>query len=232
MQYFFRNSALVALTIAAVCGTRTEAQAAGSIRWGKSFESALAQARRTHKLVMVDFYTDWCGWCKRLDKDVYTDKRVVALSSQFVPVKVNAEKEGASAARRYNVTGFPTILFVGESGQVVNRIGGYLPPDQFYTAAANANSIYRGLARWEKAVRAHPNDETATSSLAMLYIMQGDANHALPMIARVEKLDPANRKGHLAKLCSGAGDRFQQNRHFPQAIEWFQKSARVGKTPL
>jgi len=88
------------------------AQAAGGIKWAKSYSAAVAEAKATDKLVMIDFYTDWCGWCKRLDKDTYTDSRVIALAGRMIPVRVNAEKEGLQAAQKYRITGFPAILFI------------------------------------------------------------------------------------------------------------------------
>ena len=50
------------------------------------------------------------------------------MTGQVVPIKLDAEKgEGKTVARKYNVTGFPTILFINESGRVEATVGGYLP---------------------------------------------------------------------------------------------------------
>ncbi len=95
-----------------------------------SYDGALAQAKSDRKLVMLDVYTDWCGWCKKLDRDVYSDSRVAAALKDVIPVKVNAEKGGEDVARRYAVEGFPTILFVDANGQVVKRIDGYVDADE------------------------------------------------------------------------------------------------------
>src|SRR5262245_27392411 len=43
----------------------------GPIVWKRSMSSALSQAKASGGLVIVDVYTDWCGWCKRMDKDIY-----------------------------------------------------------------------------------------------------------------------------------------------------------------
>ena len=91
-----------------------------------SFGDALDRARAENRLVMVDVYTDWCGWCKKLDREVFSDGKVAEAAKGLVAVRVNAEKGGEEVARRYSVQGFPTILFVDGSGSVVRRIDGYV----------------------------------------------------------------------------------------------------------
>ena len=101
-----------------------------AIDWKYNFEDALKLAKSQHKPIMVDFYTDWCGWCKKLDSDTYSDPKVRAAAEKFVCVKIDAEKESA-LARKYGVAGFPTIIFLDRDGNLISRITGYLPPDQF-----------------------------------------------------------------------------------------------------
>ena len=95
-----------------------------------SFDDALAKARSEKRLVLVDVYTDWCGWCKKLDREVFSDAKVAAAASALVAVRVNAEKGGEKIAERYDVQGFPTILFVDGAGNVVKRIDGYVDADE------------------------------------------------------------------------------------------------------
>lgn len=119
------------LAVTLLCTLTLVAHAAGGIRWSRSLNNAMARAKKTNQLVMVDFYTDWCGWCKRLDQDTFRNKQVVSLAGSMVSVKLNAEKEGAAAAQKYRVNGFPTVLFLNRKGQMVGRLDGYLPPGDF-----------------------------------------------------------------------------------------------------
>ena len=91
-----------------------------------SFDEALARARSEKRLLLVDVYTDWCGWCKKLDREVFADARVAEAARNLVAVRVNAEKGGEKLAEKYDIQGFPTILFVDGSGDVVKRIDGYV----------------------------------------------------------------------------------------------------------
>lgn len=90
------------------------------------FDEALARARTEKRLLLVDVYTDWCGWCKKLDREVFADGRVGEAAKGLVAVKVNAEKGGEEIARRYRVRGYPTVLFLDGEGKVVERVDGFV----------------------------------------------------------------------------------------------------------
>jgi len=120
------------VALAPACAQHSGAPAsAGKVAWERDLGSALARAGSEDKVVMVDFYTDWCGWCKRLDETTYADADVQAALGGVVAVKLDAEKEGVREASRYRVAGYPTILFLAADGREVGRIGGYLPPQPF-----------------------------------------------------------------------------------------------------
>ena len=61
-------------------------------------------------LILIDFYTTWCGPCKRMDREVFTDSTIVKhVNSNCISLKVNAEEgQGISLAKKYNVTSYPT----------------------------------------------------------------------------------------------------------------------------
>ena len=123
------------------CSRHEVASVPSLVKWQSSYQQALAQAKSEKKLVMVDIYTDWCGWCKRLDKDVYANAAVAeALAKHFIPVKVNPEKsrEGAELAKKFGTQGFPHIVFVNGNGEKVAEISGYLPPTDFIGQLASA----------------------------------------------------------------------------------------------
>jgi thiol:disulfide interchange protein len=94
----------------------------------------LKTASDGNKLVVVDVYADWCGWCKKMDKSIYSDPKVASLGSEVVFLKMNADDrgEGAQFARDNHVNGLPTTIILDQKGSVVNKVGGYIgSPDQF-----------------------------------------------------------------------------------------------------
>lgn len=100
------------------------------ISWVDSLSKGLEQAKAEGKPLMVDFYTDWCGWCKKLDQDTYSSANVQGLAEKFVCVKVDGDKDQADTAK-YGVRGYPTIIFLNADGKEINRNVGYSGPDEF-----------------------------------------------------------------------------------------------------
>ena len=110
------------------------ASAFAAVNWEQNYDAGLDKARKDKKLVMVDMYTDWCGWCKKIDRDTYGNKDVAdKLAKDFIAVKLNPEKspQGAKLAKQFGTTGYPHIVFLSADGTKVSEISGYLPPDRF-----------------------------------------------------------------------------------------------------
>lgn len=100
------------------------------IQWTDSLEKGLAQAKKENKPALIDFYADWCGWCERLDKDTYTDPKVIELSKRFVMIKVNTEGERRNTIK-YGVRSLPTIVITNAQGKEIGRVTGYRPASSF-----------------------------------------------------------------------------------------------------
>lgn len=91
-----------------------------------SFEEALEKAKKSNKLLFVDCYTSWCGPCKMLARDVFTDSEVGDyFNEHFISLKVDCEKgEGPQLRERFGVSAFPTLLFLNGDGELVNKMIG------------------------------------------------------------------------------------------------------------
>ena len=98
--------------------------------WHRSLEDALAEATKRDSLVVVDAYADWCRWCKVLDKNTLSSKKVHAELKSFALLKLNTEEDPA-LARRFGVRGLPTTLVLDKTGKVIAGKSGYLPPDAY-----------------------------------------------------------------------------------------------------
>lgn len=103
---------------------------AWAISWKDNINTALKEAKERRMPVMIDFYTKWCQWCKELDRNTYSDRKVNELSSNFVCVKVDAEKDTADAFK-YDVRGYPTVIFLNSDGSYNSRVVGYREPLRF-----------------------------------------------------------------------------------------------------
>jgi len=109
--------------------------AAQEITWSHDFKASLAEAQKDNKLVFVDMYTDWCGPCKLLDKDTFHDAKFIeVINKGFIPVKLNAEKDGLDVAQAQDVQAYPTGLVFSSDGKVVKRFVGFLPAAKYAPA--------------------------------------------------------------------------------------------------
>ncbi|MEZ4933926.1 MAG: thioredoxin family protein [Saprospiraceae bacterium] len=96
------------------------------------WKEILAKAKKENKLVFVDAYATWCGPCKMMERDVFSQKEAGDYyNAKFVNAKVDMEKgEGIGLARDFGVMAYPTLIFVNSSGEVVHRAVGYHNTDQ------------------------------------------------------------------------------------------------------
>ncbi len=95
----------------------------------KSFDSAAAVAG--DKPILIDFYTDWCIWCKRLDSNVFSQPEVIEFfTNEAVLAKVDAEEDTA-LAQQYRISGYPTTVLVHADGTEIDRIVGYAEADEY-----------------------------------------------------------------------------------------------------
>jgi thioredoxin-related protein len=118
------------------------ATGARAVEW-KGWNAGLSAAAASRRPVVVDVYTDWCRWCKQMDRDVYGRAEVGRyLDSHFVTVKLNAEggesvtyqgrsTNARSLASSFGVSGYPTTIFLTADGEHLANVPGYIEPARF-----------------------------------------------------------------------------------------------------
>jgi protein disulfide-isomerase len=121
--------------IALLWGCSQPAAASADGIWVTDFDAALKQAAEQNKYVLVDFSgSDWCGWCIKLDKEVfsqsefidYAEENLICVLLDFPRTKPQSDEQKAAnraLAERYGIEGFPTVLILNPEGKVVERTG-------------------------------------------------------------------------------------------------------------
>ena len=138
-----------------------------------AFKDALKEASKDHKVIMVDLYTDWCGWCKVMDRETFTDEKVAEyLTKNFYCVKLDAEmKEAidfnghkfeyvANQGRNgvhtlaYSLLdgnmGYPSIVYLTTTYERIVISPGYKKPDQLMAELKYASDEVYKTKKWDE----------------------------------------------------------------------------------
>lgn len=121
------------------------------VKW-LSFEEAIALNKKEKKPFIIDVYTDWCGWCKVMDRKTYADKYIAGyINKNFYPIKFNAEQReqieylgktfkfvenGRKGYHELAVSllggklSYPTTVFLDKDEKMIDRIPGYLTKEK------------------------------------------------------------------------------------------------------
>lgn len=158
-----------------------------------TFAQALAKAKSEGKPLFVDFYAVWCGPCKKMEKQIFTQPEVGEyFNKHFVAVQLDAEKpENVDAAKNYKVEAFPTLgIFDGE-GKALSINVGYMNAQELMAMAKTAVGEVKGFEQLYKEYRQNPNDLTIQQDLLTLapqFLTTQDGMDAEKWVVRVRKI--------------------------------------------
>jgi protein disulfide-isomerase len=132
--------AIVAALCAAVAVSSYAVKVSKSVPkgWSEDFAAAQKTAEKEKKLILLAFSgSDWCGWCVKMDKEVYSDKKFIQKAKdKFVLVMIDtpqnkdiltklAQRQNPTLVSKYSIRGFPCSIVVKPNGDEVKRFGGY-----------------------------------------------------------------------------------------------------------
>ena len=125
----------------------------GPVKW-MTFEAAVEKSKTEKRKIFIDLYTDWCGWCKVMDKNTFSEELIAnILNEKFYPVKFNAEQRAnvvfqgftfkfipsgnsgvhqLAASLLSNKLAYPSQVFLDEDFHIIQPLQGYQKPDEFH----------------------------------------------------------------------------------------------------
>ena len=97
------------------------------------FDEAITKAQQENKLILADMSAIWCPTCRKLDSEVFSDQNVKdAIDEKYIFTRIEYEsQEGESFMKRYNVSGFPTILIIDQNGEKLKKLPLTFNPKNF-----------------------------------------------------------------------------------------------------
>ncbi len=141
---FLALGLLLVPTVALAQRPAVDPSPAAGIDWHPTVEAAMTAAETSGKKVIVDIFAPWCGWCARLQKEVYGSDEVQAyVADNFEMVRVNGEEsEDVIAFKEYTLSsqmlaqalgasGYPTTVFLASDGSYVTKLPGFSAPPDF-----------------------------------------------------------------------------------------------------
>jgi len=126
MKNLFLAITVIFLTILNLEGC--DSKKSGGIRfYEKNWQAVLDNAKTTHKYIFLDIYATWCGPCKMLKKETFSDSMVAAFFNEnFINASFDGESgDGPMLAERYHINAYPSLFILDENGQVVNSTQGF-----------------------------------------------------------------------------------------------------------
>lgn len=173
------KKALISLLL---CVTGLSASAQTNFRH-IAFDKVVAAAKNEGKMIFIDFFTDWCGPCKKMATEVFPQKEVGDfMNNKFVCVKYNAEKEGKELAARFEVKAYPTFIILNDKEEVQAEIKGAMDGTDFIAKiSANLNPDM-SPARMEERYKAGDRTPELVNNYAFYHMEQGKEKEGFKIV--------------------------------------------------
>jgi thioredoxin-related protein len=184
---------ILLLPVSAAFGDAT----VGDLHFSSNFQSLLDSSAQTRKPILIDFYTDWCTWCKVLQDSTFPDGYVQKFLKNFELGKINAEVD-TNVAKRYGVRSYPTVLLLKSNGDEIDRVVGYEPPDDFVSSLVMSLSGVGTLDDLLGRLQASPRDLELIQKVAEKYMYRSQYGMARDYFKELVTGDKNNAAGLAA----------------------------------
>lgn len=165
--------------------------------WIRSLATAQKKAKDAKALIFVDMFADWCGWCHRMEQEVFPSAAFQNATDKMVLLRLNTEDgaEGTKLAQKFGITTLPTFLVLTDDLTVAGIIRGYAPPNDFVKSLSDVETKYKTfLSLASQEAKFGSGDYDKRLQLAREYHARGNPKDAEPRLRKliVDPKAPAN----------------------------------------
>jgi thiol-disulfide isomerase/thioredoxin len=211
-----------------------DAAAKHTIAWEKDYDAALARATELGRTVLVDFGAEWCGWCKKMDRDTFENAKVIeVVRDHFIALKVDVDVTPA-LKEKYAIEGLPTLLFLSSGGKEMQRFEGYMGPDVFLERASKAAASSKTLTDLGTAAKTNPDDIDAQRAYARALFAVKNVEEARVVLANALERQP-DHAGLLldaADVQRSAGKLAEAKKVYERLLALPEGSAEIDRTAV
>ena len=202
------------------------ASAAAGDGWLTSVDAALTAAEDGDRYVLVDLYADWCGWCKVLEKEVFTTPEFRDFTRDMVLLRVDVEDggEGSALQARYQANSLPTTLILDSQMVKIGEVRGYSPTPQYIASIRGELEEYKAMLEFFDKVK-RGDDLEVKRRLAEDFHGRGDGSRAAELYQSIlEQTQPAAAQAWLLYL---SADSYRLSRQFSRAESSLERAREI-----
>jgi thioredoxin-related protein len=148
--------------------------------WNNSYADAMKKAKSANELVFVDLFANWCGWCHKMEQEVFPSETFQKATDKMVLLRLNTEDggDGTRFAQKFNVNSLPTFLILTPDDTVAGVLRGYAPAKEFVTEVESTQARYRDFQKRAASEDTFANDYKKRFDLALEYTQHFAFNQA------------------------------------------------------
>jgi tetratricopeptide (TPR) repeat protein len=168
----------------------------GKIKWFEgTYQELLAKAAEEDKVIFLNFYTDWCTWCKQLDKEAFSDPKVLLALENVLSFCVDAESDaGVPLVNAFPTRQtYPALIFLNPDGSLRDRVGGYKNAEVVLSEFKRIIANHETLQDFENRVKSNPKNLSARWDLARKMSKLENKKGYEEQLKIIRELDPLGK---------------------------------------
>ena len=170
------------------------------VRWYDSYETAVKMAKIQKKPILIDFTASWCGWCEKMDKEIFANKDVAKILEAFVCVRIDVDKN-RDTAYAFSVKSLPRVFVINTHSEIVGDWLGYRGREDFSQLLEDVLEYTDTKTGAIAAPKVSASDTKAMQEVKKIMVDLSSTEKVIEMLA---SKDPALRQAVIAQIATSS----------------------------